>query len=120
MKFKDIIKNLRQEKKWSQQTLADELGVSKSTISAWENEYNFPNQEMQEKICKLFGCSLDYLMGRVQNRDGMIINEKYNSIDVTLEHSKIKYPHGLTHQQVLEILEGMDKLHMLDMFKKNK
>lgn len=36
MEFKDIVKQLRLERGWSQQEVADRLGVNKQTISQYE------------------------------------------------------------------------------------
>ena len=42
--FKDIMKTLRTEKGLSQWCLAEELGVSKSTVAMWEAGNRFPGK----------------------------------------------------------------------------
>ena len=42
-KFKDNLKDLRQERKLGQVELAHALGVSKGVISLWENGLREPN-----------------------------------------------------------------------------
>lgn len=37
MKFSDNLRNLRREKEYSQEYLAERLGVTRRTISKWEN-----------------------------------------------------------------------------------
>ena len=37
MKFNEKLQKLRKEKGMSQETLADELGVSRQAVSKWEN-----------------------------------------------------------------------------------
>lgn len=48
---------------WNQVQLADRLGVSKQTVSNWENENIQPSIEMLIRLAKLFRTSTDYLLG---------------------------------------------------------
>lgn len=48
---------------WNQVQLAEKLGVSKQTISNWENENIQPSIEMLMRTAKLFHVSTDYLLG---------------------------------------------------------
>lgn len=48
----------------TQTDLANILGVSKQSISNWENDNILPSIEMLEKIADYFGVSTDYLLGR--------------------------------------------------------
>ncbi len=66
--FKDIIAKLRSENQMSQQTLADKLDVSKSTIAMWETGKRFPSKELYEQIADLFCVDIDYLFGRTDAR----------------------------------------------------
>lgn len=64
MDFAENLKKLRKEKKVTQQQLADILCVDKTSISKWENGFNYPNQNIQLMIADYFGVSVDYLLGR--------------------------------------------------------
>lgn len=57
------INELRVATGWSQVQLADKLGISKQTVSNWENENIQPSIEMLLRIAKLFHTSTDYLLG---------------------------------------------------------
>ena len=48
-----VLKNLREEKNWSQEDLAHELGVSFSTINRWENGKTTPSKMAQAHINRL-------------------------------------------------------------------
>ena len=58
------IKYLRQTRELTQVQLADKLGVSKQSISNWENDNIMPSVDMLEKIADFFSVSTDYLLGR--------------------------------------------------------
>lgn len=62
MAFSDKVKQLRTEKDWSQEDLAEKVGVSQKQISAYENGVSFPSQEILIKITEIFDVSLDYLV----------------------------------------------------------
>lgn len=64
MEFSQNLKMLRKQKGVTQQQLADILCVDKTSISKWENGFNYPNQNIQMMIADYFGVSVDYLLGR--------------------------------------------------------
>lgn len=68
MNFAKNLKQLREKRELTQEELARELGISKSTISMYENGNREPDFEMQEAIADYFNVGLDYLMGRVNYR----------------------------------------------------
>ena len=57
------LKELRKESKITQEQLASYLGVDQSMITKLENGTRSLNTTLIEKICNLFGCSYDYLIG---------------------------------------------------------
>ena len=52
--MKNLLRNLRAEKKWSQGDLAEELGVSRQTINAIETEKYDPSLPLAFQIARLF------------------------------------------------------------------
>ena len=58
------IRELRKKHRMSQKELAEKLGVSTSAIGMYEQERREPDSSKLEKLCELFGVTLDYLMGR--------------------------------------------------------
>lgn len=59
------IKNLRKEKGLTQEQLAEVLGLNaKSSIANYESGANSPSDDIKKKMCELFDCSMDYLMGK--------------------------------------------------------
>ena len=60
--FGDVIKNLRLSHNLNQVQLANDLNVSKQTISNWENNNILPSIEMLVKISYFFSVSTDVLL----------------------------------------------------------
>lgn len=56
------IKTARQDAGFSQEQVAEALGVSRQTISNWENEKTYPDIVSVVKMSDLYGVSLDYLL----------------------------------------------------------
>ena len=57
------IKELRKLNKMSQTQLAEVLGVHQMTISRYEKEEINPPLPAIEKLCEIFDCTSDYLLG---------------------------------------------------------
>ncbi len=62
------LKQLRSQRNISQIALANQLGVSKSVISSYENEIHLPPYDVLIQMARLFGVSTDYLLGASGNR----------------------------------------------------
>ena len=59
--FGKLISILRKRKGMTQQQLADELDVTTSAVSKWENGKNMPDATMSKMICTFFNITLDNL-----------------------------------------------------------
>ncbi len=57
------IKELRKQKGYSQEVLAQQLNVVRQTVSKWEKGYSVPDAVMLEKISELFEVSVGDLLG---------------------------------------------------------
>lgn len=58
------IYTLRSEKHLSQGELSDLLGVSRQSVSKWENDTAVPDLDKLIRLCDIFSVSLDELTGR--------------------------------------------------------
>jgi len=58
----DKIMTLRKKCGWSQEDLADQLGISRQSVSKWESGMSIPDLEKIIKMSSLFGVSTDYLL----------------------------------------------------------
>ena len=57
------IHTLRLAAGWSQVELASRLGVTKQTVSNWENDNIQPSIDMLVRLSRIFGVTTDYLLG---------------------------------------------------------
>ncbi len=60
--FGDMIRKLRTAHSLNQVQLAGKLGVSKQTVSNWENNNILPSIDMLVKTAEFFSVSTDYLL----------------------------------------------------------
>lgn len=71
MTFGTRIRELRKMKRMTQEELGKIAGVSKVSISGYENETRQPDQETLLKFADFFNVSVDFLLGRTeQNKAG--------------------------------------------------
>ena len=57
-----MMRAMREKKDMSQQAVALEIGVERSTVAKWESGKSRPRAEMLPKLAKLFGCSIEELL----------------------------------------------------------
>ena len=70
MDFKERLKELRQQRGVSQAVLAERLGMSKSTIGAYETGDITPSLEALNALADFFNVDINYLHGHPeQNAD---------------------------------------------------
>ena len=58
----DKIIDLRKKAGWSQEELAEKLGVSRQSVSKWEGAQSVPDMNKILQLSELFGVSTDYLL----------------------------------------------------------
>ena len=86
MELSSRIKELRTEKGWSQEVLAQRAYVSRQTISNWETERSYPDVHSLLILSDLFGVSLDELIKgdvdtmkeEITKNDGKEMKKLYN------------------------------------------
>ena len=58
----DKIITLRKKAGWSQDELAQQLNVSRQSVSKWEGAQSMPDMERIVQLSRLFGVTTDYLL----------------------------------------------------------
>ena len=58
----DKIVSLRKKAGWSQEELAEQLGVTRQSVSKWEGAQSVPDMDKVVPMSRLFGVTTDYLL----------------------------------------------------------
>lgn len=62
MSLGDKLAKLRKENNYTQDQLAEILGVSRQSVSKWESDVAYPETDKLIKLGELYNCSMDYLL----------------------------------------------------------
>lgn len=81
MTFSERLKTLRQNKSLTQQQVADCFGITKSTYSGYETGRRIPDSDTLINLANFFNCSVDYLLGRSDDRIDDSVLDLVNEID---------------------------------------
>ena len=63
METKDVLLQLRTQKGYSQDELAEQVFVTRQAVSRWENGETVPGTETLKLLSKLFNVSINTLLG---------------------------------------------------------
>lgn len=58
----DKITALRKKAGWSQEELAEQLGVTRQSVSKWEGAQSMPDMDKVVQMSRLFGVTTDFLL----------------------------------------------------------
>lgn len=117
---KQIIK-LRNKQGWTQQQLAEKIGVSKQSVSNWETGEKLPRMGKIEEMANIFNVTVSYIV------DGKSDNEKEN-IDIVknLEEQGIIINFAdyegfekLSDEEKLEFQKKIEEAVQFELFKRN-
>lgn len=81
----DRIKKLREQKNMTQTILAKKLGITRSSVNAWEMGISVPSTQYIVELANIFDVSTDYLLG-VNNTVSLSV-EGLTDKDIELVHS---------------------------------
>ncbi len=65
------IAELRRQKGWSQENLAEQLGVTRQSVSKWESGFTTPELGLIVELADFFETSVDVLLGYGWERRAM-------------------------------------------------
>ena len=89
MDFKDRLKELRKAKGLSQVTLAKRLGLSKSTIGAYETGDITPSVDALNLIADFFNVDMNFLLGKEDQSRFFMDYDTYNIASELSEDSEL-------------------------------
>lgn len=82
------IMDLRRKHGWSQEELADKLGVSRQSVSRWELGSAMPEPDKIVQLSNLFGVSCDHLL-----KDGAIDEGSVPVVETACKTELVQEPH---------------------------
>ena len=97
MTMGERIKALRKEYGMTQLALANALGITKGTVSTWENNSRTPGFETLSKLSDIFQRSIEYIMGKSDDatspvRDENVMDElALSQVEDDLTEYALKY-----------------------------
>ena len=91
------LKDLRKEKGYTLEQVAEKLNTTKITISRYENNLREPKREAISQFAKLFNVSTDYLHGHTNDKFTLTKEDK---MDIKNSLEKIKSELS-THETIL-------------------
>lgn len=110
------LKALREKMGLSQKAFAEKYEINSNTLASYELEKREPNIEMLIKFSKIYGVSVDYLIGNDMPRlnDYEIAISKYGPFRETLNATIIQIlEHGITLEKSSEIIDLILKFHSI-------
>ena len=100
---------LRKEKGYSQEALAQELGISRQAVSKWERAEASPDTDNLIELAKLYGISLDQLLLHEPTETEETISDKTEDMKESQEEYAYKYEDGDEY-----VHGGFDGIHVKD------
>lgn len=64
MKFGDILRQKREERRMTQADLAQRIGITQQNVNSYETGYKIPPLRVVVAAADLFRCSTDEMIGR--------------------------------------------------------
>ncbi|MBQ7977796.1 MAG: helix-turn-helix transcriptional regulator [Clostridia bacterium] len=107
MKFNKIFKDLRAETSLSQKDIAEELSVSRSVVSDWEQGRTEPSIQGLIDIADYYAVSVDYLIGRDSPREHILTIQQKELLDAFNALNRDK------QQQVIGFCKALNYLEYL-------
>lgn len=105
MTFGEKLARERKELNYTQEQLAEILGVSRQSVSKWESDIAYPETEKLIKMGKLFSCSMDYLLDDS-------VTDKHNRPEASKESFAQKLKKHMHERKSEKMIFGMPIYHI--------
>lgn len=96
--FGNRLKSLRKSSGYTQKELGEKLNVSGRVIGYYESNERFPDKDTLTDIADFFKVSVDYLLGRTDEKNN---NTKSNKIDINKNEKDVEELLEETMSQIL-------------------
>lgn len=93
MSFHEKLIKLRKSNGYTQEVLAEKLGVSRQAVARWEAGETTPDMKMLLGICEIFSVSADYMIhdDYESHEDLPVVKEKNNEIKAANEKTRVMH-----------------------------
>lgn len=102
-KFSIRVRDERENMRLSQTELANKMELAPQTVNGWEGARRIPDAATLIQLANLFGCTIDYLLGRTDNRECSVITDEVAGDRVKIEIDN-EYLEGLTIKEIKDLL----------------
>lgn len=85
----DRIKHLREQHSLTQTELAKQLGITRSSVNAWEMGISVPSTQYLVLLSEIFGVTTDYLLG-ISDKE-YVSTEGLTDEDIAIIHRLIAH-----------------------------
>ena len=90
MMFGENLKNLRKTKNFSQEKLAEKIGVSRQSVSKWECGDAYPEMNNILTLCNIFHCNInDLVHENISDIDSLDEEIKMNIVKFKKENKEM-------------------------------
>ncbi|WP_028552454.1 helix-turn-helix domain-containing protein [Paenibacillus sp. UNC451MF] len=97
MKYGERIASLREKHSLTQEGLSTKLGITRASLSHYENNRREPDYDTIASIANLFNVSIDYLIGRTDDPHRVLDEDVREFVDaLELSNEKIMEKFALT------------------------
>ena len=99
----DKIINLRKKNGWSQEELAEKLGVTRQSVSKYEGAQSIPDLDKILKLSEIFGVTTDYLIKDELEEEEYVLSQMQEN-----ESESDRIVHKVTMEMANEYLQIID------------
>ena len=99
----DKIINLRKKNGWSQEELAEKLGVTRQSVSKYEGAQSIPDLDKILKLSEIFGVTTDYLIKDELEEEEYVLSQMQEN-----ESESDRSVHKVTMEMANEYLQMID------------
>jgi len=109
------ILKLRKARGWSQEELAERIGVTRQAVSRWESDSAKPDADKIIAVCDLFGISADSLLRDLDGSCDETLHPSQSNRK-TLRPAWIMIAFGAVSLFILRILASVNRVYMSPTF----
>lgn len=117
---KQIIK-LRNKQGWTQQQLAEKIGVSKQSVSNWETGEKVPRMGKIEEIASIFNVTVSYIVDGKSDaeKENIDIVKNLEEQGIIINFSDYEGFEKLSDEEKIDFQKKIEEAVQFELFKRN-